>query len=235
MHNAARILTIAGFLSFFGNCYALDFDFSGTFTKDNDIAKFVFYVDSDSPIDVTIFSSSWISNNKGFDPILTLWKSDGFWMGDQDDADISGSIYSNGTLYEYGDLDINYSFTVTKGYYIATITQYDNKPIASSDPYSNFYDGNLEDGFVYDDVDNFTFTEGYGPQSYFNGTYGYPTDQGYNDPRTGFYSVHFVNVDSVTHEAIVVPDGGCTLGLLGLGLCGVWLLKKERMSLIQLR
>ncbi len=56
---------------------ALDFDFSGNFTYDNDVLLFNFSVGA--PSTVTVFSSSWLRGNSpaGFDPMLGIWGSAG--------------------------------------------------------------------------------------------------------------------------------------------------------------
>jgi len=71
MRGFMKMAVITGTLALSGNVSAIpsDFDFSGTFTNDNDIVLLDFSVDSTST--VTIFSSSWLAgdNGLGFDPI----------------------------------------------------------------------------------------------------------------------------------------------------------------------
>ncbi|MCC6234219.1 MAG: DVUA0089 family protein [Verrucomicrobiales bacterium] len=202
---------------------ALDFDFSGTFTKDNDIAKFNFTVGGVGPSTVKVFSSSWLYANAGvgqplggFDPILAIWKADGTLMAQQDDGGVAGTTDSNGTSYSHGVWDSYYSVSLAPGNYIATVGQFDNFAVGTQ----------LSQGFRYDGNDNFTFDGGYGgaTQPYFNGVW----DS--NDPRTGNYAFHLLNVGAATHEPPRLPDTGSSLAMLVAvvgGLAGLRRLPKE--------
>jgi len=193
---------------------ANDFDFSGTFAKDNDIVALGFTVGEDSTI--TIFSSSWLYANPpaggslgGFDPILAIWDSAGGYVSEQDDGHNVGSTLSKGVLYDHGSWDSYYDVFLSAGNYTATIAQY-----------SNFRDGtNLSEGFRYDGNDNFTFDMGYGgaTQPYFNGIW----DS--NDPRTANWEFHILNVAEAHHD---VPEPA-TMLLLGFGLLGLGLARKK--------
>ncbi|MCA9262753.1 MAG: DVUA0089 family protein, partial [Planctomycetales bacterium] len=156
-------------LSFIGTAQAaLDFDFSGTFTKDNDIALLNFTVGSTST--VTVFSSSWVEGNTtgvpvhGFDPILAIWDSSGNLIEQQDDGGFSGQESSNGTLYDVGTWDSYYQVLLGPGTYTASIAQFDNFAAGS----------NLSDGFIHDSDPH--FTTGWGPQADFNGVWDQPND-----------------------------------------------------------
>jgi hypothetical protein len=194
-----------GLALFASPALAGSYDFSGTFTYDDDVVGLDFTVGS--TIDVTIFSSSWISEDLdpsgspyGFDPILAIWDMDngGSLVHEQDDGGSSGSKDSNGTTYYYGKWDSYYTVALAAGNYRATITQYDN-----------FAKGtHLSDGFDFQGDHDFTAI--YGSQPYFNGVW----DS--NDPRTGDWEFHILNVDRAS-QVVPLPAAG----FVGLGLLGV--------------
>jgi hypothetical protein len=197
---------------------ALDFDFSGTFTKDNDVALFYFTVGDAAPSSmVTVFSSSWLTANppQGFDPILAIWTDTGVKLAEQDDGGYVGSTLSNGVSYDHGTWDSYYTVTLTPGDYIATVGQFDNFSKTS----------NLADGFRWDgaDNDNFTWDQNYGgrTQPYFNGVW----DD--SDGRSPNYEFHLLNVAAATHRPPPVPDTGSTLGLLSLAIGGAFALRRK--------
>ena len=190
-----------------GSANALDFDFSGTFTQDNDITLLNFTVGTDSTI--TIFSSSWGNDvgsdgyvaGAGFDPILAIWNNTGGIVSEQDDGHNVGSTLSNGVSYSHGYWDSYYDVSLTAGDYTASIAQYDNFVAGS----------NLSDGFKYDG--NPTFTQSFSSvsQTYFNGCW---LD---NDYRTGDWDFHILNVADASHP---VPEPS-TILLIGVGLLGL--------------
>lgn len=202
-------LTLASLLVGASSLSAADFDFSGTFRQDNDIAQFNFTVGVDST--VTVFSSSW--DDGGFDPILAIWTGGGSLMAQQDDGGNTGSTMSNAVSYTHGTWDSYYTVFLTAGNYIATVAQYNNFSVSA----------NLADGFQQDGNPNFTFDQNYGgaTQPLFNGVW----DN--NDPRTGNYVFHILNVAEATHQPPGVPDHASTLGLLGLAFVGVASLRRR--------
>jgi hypothetical protein len=210
MKRGLLILVAAALLALAGPAQALDFDFSGAFTYDNDVVRLGFSVGADST--VTVFSSSW--DDGGFDPMLGIWTAGGSLMSFQDDGWNVGTTNSNGTPYTHGTWDSYYNVFLTAGSYIATITQF-----------SNFNNGSsLADGFRYDNNPNFTYDLGYGgaTQPYFNGVWDF------NDPRSPDWTFHLLNVA----EAEVIPDHPvpepCTMLLLGGGLLGLAGLRRKR-------
>ncbi len=184
---------------------ALDFDFNGTFTHDNDIALSSFTVGATST--VTIFTSSWQSG--GFDPILTLWNSSGNFVFEQDDSGASGSALSNAVSYNYGNWDSYFTYNLLAGTYTVSIAQYNNYAAGT----------NLSNGFQQDGNPDFTFDYGWGAQPYFNGI------QNDNDARTGNWSLHITHVNPAPPPS--VPDAFPTLSLLGVAILALAGLKRR--------
>ena len=212
-----KSLGLLGMMSFSGSALAvvLDFDFSGTFTNDNDIVLLDFTVDTASTI--TIFSSSWGDGvadfgyvaDSGFDPMLAIWDSSGNLVQQQDDGDNVGTTQSNGVDYTHGLWDTYFTQSLTAGGYTASIAQYDN-----------FANGvSLSSGFRRDGNPNFTFDEAFGTQPLFNGVW----DS--TDARTGDWEFHILNVDSASQ----VPESA-TLALFGLGLAGLGFARRKKSA-----
>ena len=59
-----------------GVANAADFDFAGTIQNRNDVLLFNFTTTAPTST-VTLFTSSWIDGQNGFDPIVGLWDSAG--------------------------------------------------------------------------------------------------------------------------------------------------------------
>lgn len=189
---------------------AIDFDFSGQFAQDNDVALLNFTVGVDSTI--TIFSSSWIEGGSGlgFDPILAIWDSNGNLIAEQDDGGNVGSTVSNGVSYDHGIWDSYYTQFLTAGSYTASIAQFNNFAVGS----------NLGDGFVHDNDP--AFTQNFGPETYFNGV------SGSNDARTGDWEFHILNAESAS--IVSAPDSGMTAALLSLGLLSIGFVRRRTLA-----
>ena len=197
---------LLGLLALASPALALDFDFNGTFTHDNDVALNVFTVNSAST--VTIFTSSWQSG--GFDPILTLWNSSGNFQHEQDDSIAgAGSAVSNSVSYNYGQWDSYFHYTLAPGTYTVSVTQYRNSAAGT----------NLASGFQEYANPNFTFDYGWGIQPFFNGI------QYANDTRTGNWAMHVIGVDLENNQN--VPDASSTVALLGLAMLALLGLKRR--------
>ncbi len=186
------------------NAQALDFDFSGVMANHNDVLLFNFT--SGGVGNVTLFSSSWLDGNHGFDPMLGLWDGAGNLIDFQDDGGNIGTTYSNGVPYDHGNWDSYYSSSIGAGNYTVSLSAY-----------ANFNNGsNLSDGFSYD---------GQAPISI-------PSwSQPANGYQTGDYAFHILNVAQASgpgspNEGGVVPEPA-TLSLLGLGLSG-FLMRRRR-------
>ena len=166
---------------------ASDFDFSGNFTRDDQVLQFAVPVGEASQ--VTVFTSSW--NDGGFDPILAIFDSAGNLVIEQDDGGRTGSASSNGVSYDYDVYDTFFEVDLEAGDYTLTIQQYDNFAAGST----------LGEGFTQQGNPNFTFDEDFGgaTQPMFNGVF---EDI---DPRQSFYDIHFTGVDG---EVVVIggPD-----------------------------
>jgi hypothetical protein len=182
---------------------AIDFDFSGNFELDNDVALVGFTVGA--PGDVTLFTSSWIAGDPppggelyGFDPVVSVWGFDGGLLATKDDGLVEGTAYSNGVLYTYGLYDAYFDVFLAAGDYQVTVTQSNNYPVRP----------NLSDGFTQDG--NPDFTSGWGPQDHFNGLWNPP------DPRSSKWELHVVNVAPV--ETVPEPSTWLVLGIGGLAI-----------------
>lgn len=202
---AVTVVSILGLMAL--PAAALDFDFSGHFTNDNDVQLFNFTVGGVGVSNVTVFSSSWLNGDPphGFDPMLGIWTAAGNLIAFQDDGHNVGTTLSNGVPYNHGTWDSFYQVNLSPGNYIASVTQY-----------NNFNNGsNLSNGFTQDGNPNFTFDGGFGgaTQPLFNGVW----DS--SDPRSNFWEFHLLNVAAANANQVPIPPSMLLLGsgLLGMG------------------
>jgi hypothetical protein len=213
MRMATGIRTLAAglVLSCASSAAAADYDFYGTFTRDDEVAVIPFSVPFDST--VTLFTSSWQTGDSrlGFDPILTVWDAVGGKLVQQDDSgEVLGTAVSNGTSYDYGFFDNFLTVSLPAGSYLATLTQFSNYSV----------DSLLANGFTYDGVPNFTFLLGFGSAPFFNGVWSG------DDPRTGDWALHIIDVH--TTDPTLVPDGGSTAAALAAALAGLWCVRRRK-------
>lgn len=186
----------------------VDYDFSGNFTKDNDVVIFDFTVDEAS--NVTVFSSSWVTG--GFDPILDIWDASGNLIYQQDDGHNVGSTESNGVMYAHGDWDSYYSVSLAAGRYSASICQYNNFAVGT----------HLSQGFKYDNDPHFTYTQRFGTQPDFNGVL-----HGGNDPRTSDWEFHLLNVSKADVRPVPEPSTMSLILFSIIGLSGLAIRRKK--------
>ncbi|NOZ52244.1 MAG: PEP-CTERM sorting domain-containing protein [Gammaproteobacteria bacterium] len=208
---------LAAGMMFGAQTHALEFDFNGNFTNDNDIELLNFTVGTNS--NITIFSSSW--NEGGFDPILAIWDaSTGTRIAEQDDGNLTGSATSNNVSYNYDVWDSFFEVFLTAGNYIASIGQFDNFAVGN----------NLSDGFLFDADPNFTASFGCS-NGIFCGDLSPPSFT--NDNRTSNWRFHILNVAGANITpgpgTVIVPEPS-TLAILGLGLAGIGFSRKKKVT-----
>jgi MYXO-CTERM domain-containing protein len=209
-----------------------DFSFTGTFASDTDIQLFTFTVLADTP-DVTLLTLSYgggvnsagtTIDAGGFDPIISVFESDGTQMNPSSTGNCPSPQTVDPTTSLCGDAyyPTTLSFpggSWTAGTYYVALTENPNNSLGNlsfSDIQDSFFDGGVL---------------GYGPNTNFtcqaggNGFQGNPPTFSTGDPfcseyapvqRTGSWALDILNVDSA-QEGIAPEPGTALLGLLGLG------------------
>ncbi len=185
--------------------FSAEVDFTGNFSKDNDVLRFDFTVGLPGS-SVTIFSSSWV--NGGFDPILSIWDSAGNQLFEQDDGGVVGSRQSNAVSYQFGEFDGFLNIDLDAGDYIATLAQYDNFSVSTL----------LADGFRFDGDPNFTAVFGCANGRFCEGSLEDSNGNPLELNRTSAWELHFLNVDSASLNSIPEPS---SLMLVGLAACAL--------------
>lgn len=210
-----RLAPVATLLSLFGlfilvTGAAKAQSYSGTFTRDDQVALFSFAVGGGAPAassftSVILYTNSYATG--GFDPVLSVFAANGTFLGDNDDINagyLTSLVAADPTSGERRDsfLEID----LEPGLYTLAVTQFDN---FAAGP-------NLSDGFVRAGDGNFTAQYG-GP-----GATG-PFLDGLGRQRTGSYSVN-----------ILIPEASTTTLVLAglLPLTGALVLRRRRQCRI---
>jgi len=187
---------------------AVDFSFTGTFVHDNDVALFSFTVGAASP-DVILRTWSYAGGvnaagqtiaEGGFDPILAVFNSAGTFINQNDDG--GGAVPADSVTGAHYDTYLDLG-ALAAGTYTVSVMQY-----------NNFAHGpTLADGFAHDGAGGLAFTHTLVGQA--SGLFWDVTDH----ERNGNWAFDILGVQEATEPGL--PDGGTTLGLLGLALSGL--------------
>jgi hypothetical protein len=195
---------------------ATDFSFTGNLQQDNSVALFNFSVGADSPA-VTLRTWSYAGGvnaagttiaRGGFDPILAVFNSVGTLIGQNDDG--GSSVPADSSTGQHYDTYLALGGLLA-GSYTVSVMQYDN-----------FSRGTLAAGFVHDGAGNEWFTQGLTGH----------TTGGFYDVAGGSRDSHWAFdilgvQDAVHSNDNNVPDAGSTVGLLGLALSGLGLIRNR--------
>jgi hypothetical protein len=182
----------------------------GAFIGDDDAQQFEFSIASESIVTIETVSYAGgelvgfpgtIVPGGGFDPIISLFDSDGLFITDQDDGS------SNFDAVTGEAFDTFFQPVLAAGTYTVVITQYDN-----------FFDGSVGDPLS----TGFEVTG----DPFFTGIFGCAAGQFCDvafpsDSRTNRFAIN------ISAEALAVPEPAA-LALLGFGLVGVGMAYRRR-------
>lgn len=142
---------LAGALAFgAASANTVDYSFTGTFSRDDNVQLFNFVVDATSTVTFRTFGYAGGVNaagntiaRGGFDPILALFDGTGKYIDHNDDGECGPVAADSGTGMCW---DAYFSAPLTPGRYTVSVMQFDN--------YAN--GPNLSNGFARDGEGNFT-------------------------------------------------------------------------------
>lgn len=182
--------------------------YAGQFTYDNDVQLFNFTVAQQSLVGLRTWSYAGGVNaagqtiaRGGFDPIVALFNSAGVLIDGEDDG---GCNKVAADALSRGCYDINFKVQLAPGTYTASIQQYNNYSVSE----------NLADGFYYQNAEYRNFRNGFVDELDFK--------------RTGAWAFDLLNV-AAPAAPNDVPEPA-SLGLLGLGLAGMTVLRRRKKA-----
>jgi hypothetical protein len=178
---------------------AASFTFEGQFTRDDETALFDFTTAAANSVQIRTFgyaggitATGTVVPRGGFDPVLTLFDTNGVFLQDNDE---SSGVPVDPLSGQAADalLDVR----LQPGDYIVALTQYDNVSIGH-----NLGDGFREQGNPHFTADPNFSAAGPCPEDLFRDTSGGP-----GRCRNGNWAVDFVNVSSATERNVSpVPE-----------------------------